>query len=445
MNQINQDEITKQICGRARNFGISAIAFVPVSRWCDAADIPKHLCPGAIWSGTETVIVIGMRRREECTVNECTINEILDETAYQLAKLLNENGCPSVYIPRDSDGSLAKKNAIILVYNHEIAGNLAGMGELITTSVLTTYRFTFQEITQYRQLLKDQPLTAENIKIVAKTPLCGLAKWESERESDTYFSYPLGKTVIILGVPFLLPIIETAPSIWGLEHDKTVKMVLDKAAIRLANYLNDIGEFAEITSWEERQVTEWGVRSGLGFIGRNGHLITPEFGMRIKLTAIVTSFSADVDFANNNFDNTNFSNVYFAHVDSTDTDFTNVNLSDFSKRSNLCNECFNCLLICPSGARVVNDCQCCAYNVKLAADYKNPCYACMKVCPIGEDRNIYRNHDIQKYFDEAKMLEQNPQSTPYRGWEHIRSYGSNPHKSLNRGKDSSCETIKRED
>src|SRR5512136_2806858 len=53
--------------------------------------------------------------------------------------------------------------------------------------------------------------------------------------------YPEARTVIVIGLPVSLPIVETAPSIYYHELYKTVNSMLDSKAYELSEFLNQKG------------------------------------------------------------------------------------------------------------------------------------------------------------------------------------------------------------
>ena len=56
--------------------------------------------------------------------------------------------------------------------------------------------------------------------------------------------YPETKTVIVIGLPVPLPIVETAPSIYYHELYKTINAMLDSKAYEIANFLTEKGHGA---------------------------------------------------------------------------------------------------------------------------------------------------------------------------------------------------------
>ena len=54
--------------------------------------------------------------------------------------------------------------------------------------------------------------------------------------------YPEARSVIVIGLPVSLPVLETSPSIFYRELYNTVNALLDQYTYRLANFLNDSGQ-----------------------------------------------------------------------------------------------------------------------------------------------------------------------------------------------------------
>ena len=53
--------------------------------------------------------------------------------------------------------------------------------------------------------------------------------------------YPEAKSVVVIGLPISLPVLETSPSIWYRELYRTVNILLDQYTYRLSNYLSEKG------------------------------------------------------------------------------------------------------------------------------------------------------------------------------------------------------------
>jgi epoxyqueuosine reductase QueG len=203
---------------------------------------------------------------------------------------------------------------------------------------------------------------------------------------------------IILGIPLMLPIVETCPSIWGLEHEKTVKILLNKAANRVCALFNAEGHRTESVVMNLSELANVGRRAGLGSIGENGRLLTRKYGPRV----ITTSLATDMKLCGK---------------------------KPFG--GELCLKCGNCRRACPVGAKKAGDPICTAYEAELATNFKNPCGACLRSCPIGEDRRLYDSVDVQKYFENGEYMSEDTRDKTYKAWAHIRGYGSYPHAEIN--------------
>jgi epoxyqueuosine reductase QueG len=253
-------------------------------------------------------------------------------------------------------------------------------------------------ISKNERMVEEPQNSIANVEIVGFAPI-------KNREIEKEWA----KTIIILGTPLLLPIIETCPSIWGLEQEKITRNLLLKEAHKMMTKLFQMSERAVLLELDDWELATFAQRAGLGYIGKNGRFVTDEFGMRVKLIAIATSLKVvrDTESVNgkNGLPRQRFAMTKLENKETEEID--------------ICGLCQNCLKICP----VSNDHEKCkVYNGALAKDYKNPCLACMKVCPIGKDRVLYGSEDCSKYFSEHHIS-----SAEYKSWEHVRSYGSIPH------------------
>lgn len=226
--------------------------------------------------------------------------------------------------------------------------------------------------------------------------------------------WPKVKTVIVMGIPMLLPIIETTPSInYTVQYD-TSNILLDQIAYRLAVYLNGQG-YASIFSPRDgygnleilldnymasfSQV--FAARyAGLGTIGYSHNLLNPKYGPRVRYVSVFTELELPGD-----------------PVIGTD----------------LCNKCLVCHKRCPSKAFTTRNASliadmdvdaCTIHHQELVKESRWPCGICAKVCPVGEDRKLYDSQDIKLYLDEQKALEINPDDPRYQKWVHVRKHGS---------------------
>jgi ferredoxin len=205
------------------------------------------------------------------------------------------------------------------------------------------------------------------------------------------------RTTVILAAQLMLPIVETCPSIWGLEHEKTVKILLSKAVNRVCAMLNANGYKAERAVMNADELADAASRAKLGSRGKNGRILTKKYGPRVLMDSLLSA-------------------AEFSYDDREDEE--------------LCLGCSNCLNACPAAAGKYEDSTCAAYGETLAKDFKNPCGKCLRVCPVGEDRFLYDSFNFQKYFDEDNFPVRNPGAKIYGPWAHVRNYGSYPHAAI---------------
>lgn len=220
--------------------------------------------------------------------------------------------------------------------------------------------------------------------------------------------FPGTKTVIVIGFPVSLPVVDTAPSIWYHELYKTINAELDSCGYRLATFLTQKGYpsvpiprdgYGSIEIIREKPVAFFSHRhaaycAGLGNFGVNNMLLTPEYGPRVRFASVLTTAELPADPV----------------------------LTD-----PLCIRCMRCVTICPVKAVRTGDYPealtdknaCAARSGELARHSLSPCGCCIKVCPAGKDRRLYGRENLKMYDDKS------PVSAPYRRIrDHVRSYGS---------------------
>lgn len=255
-------------------------------------------------------------------------------------------------------------------------------------------------------------------KVVSKAKRLGadlvgiapISRWEEygdlPREYHPGNVWPAAKSVIVLGLPVWLPVVETAPSNMGREIYDTVNLLLDQTAYKLAAYLNLNGLPAINVPRDgygdaEMLLTKpfapfshvWAAKyAGLGTVGWNHVLLTPKYGPRVRLVSVLCGAELKADA---------------------------VLKEDFCTRCMLCRK--NCPVDAITGderyARL--DRSACAGNgIKLRQVCRNPCNRCIKVCPVGADRKLFGSVNVGKYFDRTKADE-----AELAAWEHIRSHG----------------------
>ncbi|OPY31103.1 MAG: ferredoxin [Methanomassiliicoccales archaeon PtaU1.Bin124] len=217
--------------------------------------------------------------------------------------------------------------------------------------------------------------------------------------------YPECESVIVIGYPISLPVIETTPSIYYHEMYKTVNTLLDQSAYRLSLFLNEQGHaafpiprdgYAGLSVLKERPMAAFSHKhaaylAGLGTFGRNNTLLTKRFGPRVRFTSIFTTARMPYDGV---------------------------------LKEDLCIKCDRCVDMCPVKAipgqdypqGIIDKALCTGHHERLYSRSISPCGVCVKVCPVGEDRKLYGREDASIY--------QEKEGEPHaEGWKHVRSYG----------------------
>lgn len=246
-----------------------------------------------------------------------------------------------------------------------------------------------------------------------------VARWEEAGEVEEQFwpqgLWPPAKTVIAIGVEMPLPIVETTPSILHKETYDTANRILDNIAYSLVRFLNRSGSpayfftrdgYGSLRLLKDRPMAAFShiyaaKYAGLGTIGLNNCILTPEFGPRVRLVSVFTSAVIE---------------------------------QDEMIEKNLCIKCRACEKCCPANAIKISEdgtkmdfdhIPCIDKHMELSRDKAYPCGICTKVCPVGKDRDLYNSKDsMKKYLGEEEALKNNPDDPKYRSWNHVRNYGS---------------------
>jgi epoxyqueuosine reductase len=219
--------------------------------------------------------------------------------------------------------------------------------------------------------------------------------------------FPETNTVIVLGLPVSLPVVETAPSIHYHELYRTVNTLLDIHGYRLAEWLTRKGfssiwiprdGYGSIGILKENPTVFFSHRhaallAGLGTFGINNTLLTPEFGPRVRFVSVFT----------------------IAEIP-----------SDPVMTEPVCTRCMKCVKACPVRALPgkdyplgLTDKKTCAMRSEaLSKRYISPCGICIKVCPVGEDRKRFGREDAGIYDEDNTGFDRY-----HRAWKHVRSYG----------------------
>ncbi len=197
--------------------------------------------------------------------------------------------------------------------------------------------------------------------------------------------FPEAKSVIVIGLPISLPVLETSPSIYYHELYGTVNALLDQYTYRLSNYLHEKGYpsiFVTRDGYANAQALlknpmaffshlHAALLAGLGTFGVNNMLLTSQFGPRVRFGSIFTA--AEIP-------------------------------TDPLLEKNLCTHCMRCVDSCPTKALDEKDYPlgltdkktCVSYSIELYKKGISPCGICIKVCPVGDDRKLYHRQSIQK-------------------------------------------------
>ncbi len=246
-------------------------------------------------------------------------------------------------------------------------------------------------------------------------PLWGVAnvdRWESPaaagipRDFFPQSIYPEARSVIVIGLPVQLPILETSPSIWYRELYRTVNVLLDQYTYRLSLFLSEFGfpsvfvprdGYEGIHALKKNPISFFSHRhaaylAGLGTFGVSNMLLSPRYGPRVRFGSVFTV----ADLA-----------------------------SDPLIENDLCIRCMRCVRSCPSHSLEeerypvgLTDKQACvAYSEDLNRKGISPCGICLRVCPVGTDRSFYQRQNLQLYEDQGSP-------SPYHhAWTHVRRYG----------------------
>lgn len=134
---------------------------------------------------------------------------------------------------------------------------------------------------------------------------------------------------VCLGVglsKLLLSDIKTEPTRLYYHHYRMANMFLDQLAFAVASWIQAQGFLSvpiaasQIVDWQTQSAhvshKKLGVLAGLGWIGRNNLLVSPDFGSQFRLTTILTDMPLKAD----------------------------------KPLKNDCGHCFDCLRACPAGA-----------------------------------------------------------------------------------------------
>lgn len=218
--------------------------------------------------------------------------------------------------------------------------------------------------------------------------------------------FPEARSVVVVGLPVTLPIVETAPSIAYSTLYRVVNELLDQSTYLLSNHLVSLGHpsifvprdgYGHLSVLRDRPFAFFSHRhaaylAGLGTFGTNNIILTREFGPRVRFGSVFTAAEMEPDPI---------------------------------MEGNLCIRCMRCVDVCPVRALPGGDYPegltdkraCTLRNLELQESHISPCGLCIKVCPVGEDRKVYRREDMSIY-DEGRG-----DDALHRAWRHVQTYG----------------------
>lgn len=140
--------------------------------------------------------------------------------------------------------------------------------------------------------------------------LFGVADIRDIKKDFALSQKALGKLdkAVCLGVRLsgsILEEIQDSPTKLYFHHYRTVNMLLDQTALKLANIIQGKGHFAipipasQILDWQNQKAhlshKKIGHLAGLGWIGRNNLLVNKKLGSQLRLVSILTNMPLKTD------------------------------------------------------------------------------------------------------------------------------------------------------
>ena len=170
---------------------------------------------------------------------------------------------------------------------------------------------------------------------------------------------PWARSVLVLGMP-----VKDRRLVEGIKYPcwekplQFIDLVLNQICYKLALLLRDRGLNSSVlpSSSEKIDLRFFVLDAGLGSKGKNGLILTPEFGPRVRFAGVVTNLELE---------------------------------STGPVEEDLCGECTSCIDACPVGALTAGgfDSQKCnEFNQKTEAQTRKlfkKCTRCTDACPIG--------------------------------------------------------------
>lgn len=180
----------------------------------------------------------------------------------------------------------------------------------------------------------------------------GYTKVETKNSLEINFN-----NIIILAIEMDIAIVEAKPGTKAKNLNKAFYEKFRKITEKLSNYIIDNGFETQIAYPNEQLINLpfLGEKSGIGAIGKNGLLITPEFGSKIKLSGILTSFE-------------NFS--------------SDSNKTEHKWIKSYCEDCIECIKYCESEALIENSNDNIMFINSKCTGSEEGCTFCIEKCPF---------------------------------------------------------------
>lgn len=206
---------------------------------------------------------------------------------------------------------------------------------------------------------------------------------------DKFIQYP---NAIVLTMEMSKETIETAPGPEALALNNANYERLGNLTYKLSDYLRKQGYATEVAHPFEGVInfSPLAQKAGIGYIGKDGLLITPECGPRQKISAIFTSIA-------------------------------NLPLKDDNEHAwipEYCERCGKCIKACPEKALVEIETCCGGEEVKFIQEIcigcSQGCTYCIEACPFDEKGYGY----VKDKFDKinAKLKEKQNEKFEVKSW-----------------------------
>jgi epoxyqueuosine reductase QueG len=154
--------------------------------------------------------------------------------------------------------------------------------------------------------MSEEKKNTEHMKVFAKEQgfsLCGVADITSARE-EFYIDKDIAERfdrALVFAKRIIDPVIEEIkdrPTALYFHHYRQLNFFLDRGALITASYIQEQGFQAlpiaasQVIDWERHlghvSHRKMGVLAGLGWMGRNNLLVSPELGARMRLVTVLT-------------------------------------------------------------------------------------------------------------------------------------------------------------